>query len=916
MSSKLAIGVTLGAVLGATYDRAFNGATSRVNQLGDAMRSFKSQRGLTEAFDRDEAAVGKARVALEKAQREVMAVKKALKADPNNQALAKALEKTEKNAAELAGKLNSARVAAAKSGQAMRQAGLDAAKSAQEHVRLGAAIDKVEQEQKQLNAVMSRRNQASARIGQLRNQLLGLTGVAFAAGKAIGQALDIERAEVRLSTVVNADDVDAAVKASRRSAIEFARSNLTAEGDILNIEYALNSAGFEASFARSTSGLVSKVAKVTDGSAEQVGEVMATVFNNLGGSLKGTQEEQITRIGELLTKTQFKFQIRDFGQLGESFKTASPTLARFNVELDQGATLIGALNSAGIQGGAAGTALSASFRQLGKASEQMGFQIAKNAQGGIDFIATLENLSQSIGGFESISDDTNAALQKAFGDEGVKGVVLLGKQLDKLRAAQQDVTEGSKGLVDKSYQRFLDSASGKTEIFQNNVRLLGTAFGAALLPALNTVLPPLVSIAAGAGQLLERFPVIATVIGGVVGGVALWTAAVLAANAATWLWNSAILGLPFSKLAGGLGKATAAIRAGGSGFGGALSAVGRSLPFVGRALLLITRFTPLGLAIGAVAAVVIKFWSPIKAFFAGVWNGLIEGARPVLDALGEITGVIAPVFRAVGSLFGDLLAPVQLGEESLSGFAAAGRLVGAALALPFTAVRILGQGLGWLAFQAQDKLFPAIKTLFAFSPLGLIVNNWNAIIGFLKTLPTTMPTIGGQIIDGLLGGIMAGWDRLKAGVTNIGDGIATQFKSVLGIQSPSRVFMGLGNMLGLGLQQGMLGTAKVVAGAALALATAATPSFPGSVGPGVDAGAQSIGASVVGARAQGAVAPAVAAGGAPPTASTPAAMEITIGPINITQQSGEDAEALADRVAAAIERKAGRIRRSALGDIA
>ncbi|MDZ4358709.1 MAG: phage tail tape measure protein, partial [Variovorax sp.] len=723
MSSKLAIGVTLGAVLGATYDRVFNGATSRVNQLGDAMRTFKGQRGLTEAFERDEAAVGKARIALEKGQREVMAIKKALKADPGNQALAKDLEKTEKDAASLAAKLSTARVAATRSGQAMRQAGLDASKSAQEHVRLGAAIDKVEKEQKQLNAVMSRRNQASARIGEMRTQLVGLAGAAFAAGKALGQALDVERATVRLSTVVNADDVDASVKASRASAIQFARANLTSEGDILNIEYALNSAGFEASFARSSAGLVAKVAKVTDGTSEQVGEVMATVFNNLGGSLKGTADERITRIGELLTKTQFKFQIRDFGQLGESFKTASPTLARFNVNLDQGATLIGALNSAGLQGGEAGTALSASFRGLGKASKEMGFQIAKNAQGGTDFTATLENLGQSIGGFENLSDDTNAALQKAFGDEGVKGVVLLGKQLDKMRAAQKDVTEGSKGLVDKSYQRFLDSAPGKVEIFQNNVRLLGTAFGAALLPALNSVLPPLVSIAAGAGQLLDRFPVIATGIGVVVGAAAVWTVGVLAANAATWLWNSAILGLRFgTALArlraltvatwtyarGALPGAISAATRFGAVLGGALAKgaalAGRAIVFIGRALLL----NPIGIAVTVIAGaafLIWKNWAAIQPKLAAFW--------------GFIRGAAASAWEGIKAILG--------------------------------------------------ALWTGIKTVFAFSPLGLIVNNWDAITGFFKTLPTTMLTIGGQIIDGLLGGIMAGWDRLKAGVTNIGD---------------------------------------------------------------------------------------------------------------------------------------------------
>lgn len=906
MSSKLAIGVTLGAVLGATYDRVFNGATARVTKLGDAVRTFKGQRGLVEAFERDEAAVGKARIALEKAQREVLRLKKAIKADPNNQALAKDLAKAEKNAACLAEKLNTARVRSQQSGQAMRQAGLDAGKAAQEHVRLGQAIDKVEREQKQLNAVMARRNQAAARIGELRTQLVGLAGAAFAAGRALGQALDVERATVRLSTVVNADDIDASIAVSRRNAIEFARGNLTAEGDILNIEYALNSAGFEASFARSTAGFVAKVAKVTDGSAEQVGEVIATVFNNLGDSLKGTADERITRIGEFLTKTQFKFQIRDFGQLGESFKTASPTLARFNVELGQGSTLIGALNSAGLQGGEAGTALSASFRQLSKASKDIGFQIVKNTQGGIDFTTTLENLSKRIGGFENISDRTNEALQKAFGDEGVKGVVLLGKQLDKLRAAQEDVTEGSKGLVDKSYQRFLDSAPGKVEIFQNNVRLLGTAFGAALLPVLNAVLPPLLWLVSGIGGLLERFPAIGAVIGVAVGAAAVWTAGVLAANAVTWLWNSAILGLSFGELMGKLRLAVTALRG----------------PLIGAFASARTHALRLGTALSgaltrgfaAARTGTLRLIATMRTAAVTSFTTMRTGAIRLGTALsGALTRGLTIAGRAVLFLGRALLLnPIGLAVTVIAGAAFLIWKNWAAIQPKLAAFWEFVRGAAAKAWEGIKSvlgaLWTGIKTVFAFSPLGLIVNNWNAILGFFKTLPTTMLTIGGQIIDGLLGGITAGWDRLKAGVTNIGEGIANQFKSLLGIRSPSRVFAGFGGMLGLGLQQGMLGTARAVAGAATALAVAATPLFPDSNAPApvpaLAAGAQTAaGASTT----QGAAGQAGAA--------APAAVQITIGPIQITQQAGEDAEVLAERVAAAIERRAGRVRRAALGDL-
>ncbi len=485
----------------------------------------------------------------------------------------------------------------------------------------GESVRGLGREYTRLEQRMSRKSAAAARLGELKGHILGVAGAVYAAARMIRGAAAFEEAEVRLSTVLNTDDLGRDMAAARRHALDFSRRNIATETEMLTIQYALSSAGMDAAMSRAGSEIVSKVAKVTGGAAEGVGEVVATVFNNLGAGLEGEASERLERIGELLTKTQFKFQIRDFGQLGESMKMATPALSQFNVALDQGLTLVGALNSAGMQGSMAGTALSATFRQLSKASKEFGFEIARDATGGLDFIRTMENLSEAIGGFDELDQDTIDQLQQAFGDEGMRGVVLLGKQLGGLRDAQRDVAESSRGLIDKSYQGFLASTSGQMALLGNNVRILGLTFASTLLPSVNAVLKPLAATAGWVGAMIERFPWAGRLIGGAAAGLGIFVGALVAVTAATWLWNAALLANP-------IGLTVAAI--------------------------------------GGAAAMIITFWDPIAGFFMGLWKTIKALFK---EGVGFLTGIweqspLGLLFKAgsklaslggtaLGAVFGD-----------------------------------------------------------------------------------------------------------------------------------------------------------------------------------------------------------------------------------------------------------------------
>lgn len=101
-------------------------------------------------------------------------------------------------------------------------------------------------------------------------------------------------------------------------------------------------------------------------------------------------------------------------------------------------------------------------------------------------------------------------------------------------------------------------------------------------------------------------------------------------------------------------------------------------------------------------------------------------------------------------------------------------------------------------------IFGITKLLLDWSPFGLIYKG--VVWGLEKMgidIPDKFKTLGGAIVDGLLGGLFGGLDSLKTGIVNLGVNAIGWFKETLGIHSPSRVFAELGANTMQGYQLGL-----------------------------------------------------------------------------------------------------------------
>lgn len=238
--------------------------------------------------------------------------------------------------------------------------------------------------------------------------------------------------------------------------------------------------------------------------------------------------------------------------------------------------------------------------------------------------------------------------------------------------------------------------------------------------------------------------------------------------------------------------------------------------------------------------------------------------RKWIVIIGGAAAVLGPVLVGVASIASAIatLGPIIVGIGGF--FTAALPIIGGALAAIVGAITwpviLIGAaiaGLGYMVYANWEK----IKGWFNAGVAG--------VKSVLNALPAWLTSIGGSMMQGLLMAINPAALAIKL-IQMAKNGI-TAFKAYLGIKSPSRLMMEMGGHvatgLGMGLEQGKGQPVRAMG------------------------------------RMAGAVAGAGAMALAPAANAAPAAAAAQMGKIEIHvhQQPGEDAQALAERVARLVE---------------
>lgn len=134
------------------------------------------------------------------------------------------------------------------------------------------------------------------------------------------------------------------------------------------------------------------------------------------------------------------------------------------------------------------------------------------------------------------------------------------------------------------------------------------------------------------------------------------------------------------------------------------SMVTAAVSVLGTALSLL--LSPIGLIVAAfVAAGVLiwRYWEPLKAFFAGVFTGIMERLAPLREAFAQFSPIFDAISGSVSQVFNwfkSLLSPMESSKETLDKCASAGEVfgnvLGGALQLVLAPAKMLLDTLAWI----------------------------------------------------------------------------------------------------------------------------------------------------------------------------------------------------------------------------
>lgn len=441
------------------------------------------------------------------------------------------------------------------------------------------------------------------------------------------------------------------------------------------------------------------------------------------------------------------------------------------------------------------------IRRFGEAGINLEREIRGGVERGISPLESLASLTQRATGGDTFR------IAELFGDRQARdAIVAITQNMDEFRsqsAALRDDDVLSAYMAD--LERATGGAAGALNRSQSAMQRLRVAAGTILAPALTAL--------AGLVERLAAWFTDAAENGGVLGRIALYAAGAFGvfAMAAGAIGNVVvgILGplLILQSTFGALGRA--AVAQGLIRLVGAFGAVRNAIIGVNLAMLA----NPIGIiiavavaAVVALALVIRRYWQPISAFMTGVGQAIWEAIGPVFAEIGAMLAPLRPIWdglaSAIGSVvrwFMDLIRPVTLTSDELASTTQSGRRFGQAIVSVFRIITFPIRA----AVTFIRASFIVLRALLAWRPMDTLRAAWGGITGFFSGLVTRFRGFGRALIQGLIGGIRSLAGGAVNAVVGVARGAVNGFRNLLGIRSPSRLFMQLGQQTVQGLTLGL-----------------------------------------------------------------------------------------------------------------
>lgn len=716
----------------------------------------------------------------------------------------------------------------------------------QEYDKIGLAVSKLTQQYKKLNAVRAQREAVNSQWGDIKGQWQGALAAAGTLILPVKVSIEFESAMADVKKVVNFDTPQQ-FKEMERDILKMTRTIPMAGKDIA----AIVAAGGQSGVSRENlTGFAEKAAKMGvafDMAAGQAGESMATLSNvlqipipkigTLGDAINHLSDNANSKAADIVNVlTRVGSDIKQLGMTENQGAAWGSTFLSMGKAPELAAQAMkGMITSMSVmKAGGAKKELAA----LGLTTKEFAAAMDKDANRAmLNLLDRVKQLPKA---------EQFPMLLKMFGQNYADDAMMLANNVGEYNRQlalleERDASGNLKylGSMQREFANRSATTANQIQIFKNGISELGIRLGSIVLPAVNDFLSKCIKLTSMISDWAEKHPVLTKGIVGTAASllafkVGMFGAMVIAnrSHAAYLALKSGLLSLKATVvltktvMQGGLGL---------SAISGTLGTVMRGFAaartvIAGFGLSSLAALWPVVLAVAAVAAVafvIYKYWKPLKAFFAGFWEGLTKGLEPLtplFDAfVGTLSGIwtaVQPYLQPVLDWFGDFFNLTQAGEGNARSW---GESVGSALASVVNTVVSVGTMIvdGWRMifdgiFSLADSAWTQIKTAFDGGLLGILglILNWSPIGAFYSAfaavlswfgidLPARFTEFGSNIIQGLWNGLQAKFEAVRAWLAEKAAALKNTFAGVMDIHSPSRVFRRFGGWMMEGLQIGI-----------------------------------------------------------------------------------------------------------------
>ncbi|EHS3510005.1 phage tail tape measure protein, partial [Escherichia coli] len=658
--------------------RPAENARRLMGQFGDSIQrtqgAIKNLERQARSFERARDAVSKADAGIVKARRQLNALNQLQR---TGTVLS---EKQQKLMQQLSTRLERLNESRTREIQKMRELGGELKRHGISLTGSDNTIQQAIRRTEQYNNQLERERQALARVTRARErysraqetagklktggaQAIGAAAAGgYAAGRFLQPAIGFGKEMSRVQALTRIDKNSPQFKALREQALKLGSETQFTASDAASGQSFLAMAGFTPQAIQAALPGVLNMALaggVELGETADIGSNILTQFN--------LTADQMDRVGDTLTAA-FTRTNTDLRALGETMKYTGPVAAKLGISLEEAAAMAGMLANNGLRGSDAGTAMRASLSRLASppkaaadALKELGVSVA-DARGKMrpmeDVLVDLYKATQKYGQVDQVSFFKDIAGEEAF--VGLQTLVAAAGsgELQKLTRELQ----GARGEADRVAKVMADNLDG-------DLKNLDSAWEGLRIRISDLVDGPLRSVTQWLTRVLEKITSLAQA-HPVLTRQLLIAGGALLAMTATIGSLSLVIGVLYGKLAtlrlgfDILTRSMNVVRVLPALWGmvtGSVSLLGGAIGAL---------FSPVGLIVAALAGAAVliwKYWDPIRAFFAGVFSGIMERLTPLRETFERF----GPVFDAIGSgislvfnWFKSLLSPMESSKET------------------------------------------------------------------------------------------------------------------------------------------------------------------------------------------------------------------------------------------------------------